>query len=117
MLTFYGYKKCGTSRKGEQYLQERGIAYSFIDVTENPPSLSALKKMMAQSGVETKKLFNTSGKEYRESGMKDRVSSMTRDEVAEVLAGNGRLIKRPVITDGSQTTVGFDEKIFSETWG
>jgi arsenate reductase-like glutaredoxin family protein len=32
------------------------------------------------------------------------------------LAENGRLCKRPIVTDGTRHTVGFDEPVFKESW-
>ena len=37
-VEFYGYKRCGTCRKAEKFLEEAGQEYRFIDITENPPS-------------------------------------------------------------------------------
>lgn len=116
MIQFYGYKKCGTSRKGEKALQEKGIEYLFIDITLEPPSAAALKKMIKQSGLPPTKFFNTSGGEYREGKMKERLPGMSEKEVVELLASSGRLIKRPLVTDGERTTVGFDEARFLSTW-
>lgn len=116
MLKFYGYKKCGTSRKGEKALQVMGIEYQFSDITENPPSESALKKMFKQSGEPVKKFFNTSGGEYKSLNIKEKLPNMTDAEAIKLLASNGRLIKRPIVTDGTRTTVGFDENKFNSTW-
>lgn len=116
MLKFYGYKKCGTCRKGEKALQEGGIEYKFIDITENPPSRSALAKMIKQSGEPLKKFFNTSGEAYKSQNMKEKIKTMKNSEMVDTLAANGRLIKRPLITDGVQTTVGFSEETFQKTW-
>jgi len=116
MLTFYGYKKCGTSRKGEKALQEYGRDYTFIDITEKPPSKALLKKMIQQSGEPATKFFNTSGKEYRDQQVKDRLRDMNEKEMIDLLASSGRLIKRPVITDGKKTTVGYSEEVFADTW-
>ena len=116
MLTFYGYKKCGTSRKGEKALNDMNREYTFIDITETPPAKSALKKMIKQSGEPIEKFFNTSGGEYRELKLKDKLKEMTEKEMIDLLASNGRLIKRPVITDGEKSTVGYNEEVFSSTW-
>ncbi len=116
MIKFYGYKKCGTCRKAEKMLTEIGAEYTFIDVTENPPSVSALNKMMKQADVEHKKLFNTSGVQYRELKIKDKLSALTGADIIGMLAENGRLIKRPLVTDGNSTTIGFNENVFKATW-
>ena len=116
MLTFYGYKKCDTCRKAEKALEKAGKEYRFVDITENPPSRAALGKMLKQSGAGLKKFFNTSGVQYKELRIKDKVAVLGEGEILDLLAGNGRLIKRPLVTDGEKTTVGFDEAVFKQTW-
>lgn len=116
MLKFYGYKKCDTCRKAEKALDKAGKKYEFIDITEAPPSASALKQMVKQSGAELKKFFNTSGVQYKELKIKDKVAGMGEAEVLALLAGNGRLVKRPIVTDGTRTTVGFQEADFQKVW-
>ena len=117
MLKFYGYKKCSTCRKAEKALQTLSLDYEFIDITENPPSATVLKKVADQAGLEYKKMFNTSGVQYRELKIKDKLPSLSDKDILDMLAGNGRLIKRPIVTDGKNTTVGFKEEAFNQTWG
>ena len=116
MLTFYGYKKCGTCRKAEKALARLGRDFAFVDITENPPSRSVLGKIVEQSGAGLKKFFNTSGVQYQELKLKDKAPKMDEAEILALLAGNGRLIKRPLVTDGSKSTVGFDEAAFAKVW-
>lgn len=116
MLTFYGYKKCSTCRKAEQDLAGRGIAYRFVDITEQPPAKTALKRVLAQAGLPLRKLFNTSGEQYKLLGIKDKLPALSEDEALELLAGNGRLVKRPIVTDGTSATVGYDPDAFGKTW-
>ncbi|MDB5105188.1 MAG: arsenate reductase [Fibrobacteres bacterium] len=116
MLKFYGYKKCDTCRKAEKALAKLGREYEFIDITTDPPAQASLKKMVVQSGSELKKFFNTSGVQYKELNIKDKVGGMTETQVLAMLAGNGRLLKRPLVTDGDKSTVGFDETAFTKAW-
>ena len=116
MITFYGYKKCDTCRKAEKALAKLGREYAFVDITEAPPAQAALKKMVQQSGAELKKFFNTSGVQYKELGIKDKVPGMSETQVLAMLSGNGRLLKRPIVTDGARSTVGFDEAAFAKAW-
>jgi len=46
-----------------------------------------------------KRLFNTSGQDYRAPGIRDRLPSMTKDEAIDHLAKNGNLIRRPFVID------------------
>ncbi|MEH7384134.1 arsenate reductase family protein [Bacillus sp. JJ1521] len=115
-LTFYWYPKCGTCRKAKKWLEEHKVAFEEIHIVENPPSKEQLKEMYQNSGLELKKFFNTSGQKYRELGLKEKVSSASEDELLEILASDGMLIKRPLTTDGNKVTVGFNEAKFEETW-
>ncbi|MCB1303193.1 MAG: Spx/MgsR family RNA polymerase-binding regulatory protein [Leptospiraceae bacterium] len=115
-MKFYGYKKCSTSRKAEKYLEAKGIKYDFIDITEKPPSASALKGAARAADIDAKKMFNTSGQQYREQGIKEKLPKLTDADIFKMLAGNGRLIKRPVVIDGDKATVGFSEESYNKTW-
>lgn len=116
MIKLYGYKKCGTCRKAESSLTRVGLDYTFIDITEKPPSASALKTMAAQAGRDLKKMFNTSGVVYREKNIKVKLPDMSDAEILKLLASDGRLIKRPIVTDGTTTTVGYDDAEFKRAW-
>lgn len=116
MLKFYGYKQCGTCRKAEQFLQQSGIAYEFIDITENPPSAEELAAIIERANVPLNKLFNTSGVQYRELKIKERLPALSHREILALLASKGRLIKRPLITDGKRATVGFNAEQFAAVW-
>ena len=117
MNKLFGYKQCGTFRKAERFLQQAGIVYEFIDITENPPDATELAAIAGLAQVPLNKLFNTSGVQYRELRIKDRLPALNEQQILELLAGNGRLIKRPLVTDGRKATVGFDEERFRTTWG
>lgn len=115
-LTFYGYPRCGTARKAKKWLDENNIEYEEINVVEQPPSRQQIKELYEKSGLELKKFFNTSGKKYRELGLKDKVKSADEEELLDILASDGMLLKRPIITDGTNVTVGFKEEQFEEVW-
>ena len=116
MLKFYGYKRCSTCRKAEKALEKLGHTYEFVDITESPPSPPILNKIIQQSGAELRKFFNTSGVQYKELKIKDRVGAMTPAQIVTMLAANGRLLKRPLVTDGKRSTVGFEEASFFKAW-
>ena len=116
MRKFYGYKQCSTCRKAERFLQQANIAYEFIDITLNPPDVEELAAMAARAGVSLNKLFNTSGAQYRELNIKEKLSALSEQEILVLLAGNGRLIKRPLISDGQRATIGFDAERFAAIW-
>lgn len=108
MLVFYEYPKCSTCRKAKAELDQLGLAYQAVDIKKNPPQADLIKDLIASSGLELKKFFNTSGQSYRALGLKDRIDQLSLEEAADLLAGDGMLIKRPLlIKDGKLLQVGY----------
>lgn len=97
-------------------VRQRGYCLRCNPYCRKPPSKDELQEMYQKSGLELKKFFNTSGKKYRELGLKDKVKTASEDELLAVLASDGMLIKRPLTTDGESVTVGFNEETFTQTW-
>lgn len=110
-MKVYEYAKCSTCRKALQFLDKKGVTYQKIDITTQPPTKSELKKMLGFTG-DIKKLFNTSGLVYKELGLSKTLPAMTQDESLNLLASNGRLIKRPFVLTEEAGLVGFDEQAF-----
>lgn len=116
-VTVYQYAKCSTCRKAVQWLKGKGYEVTLVPIVEEPPSSEELRKLVAKSGLELKKFFNTSGEVYKEMQLKDKLPAMSEQEQLDLLASNGKLIKRPIVTDGKRATVGFKEDMFAEAWG
>ncbi len=76
-----------------------------------------LKTLWETSGQALKKFFNTSGKKYRELELKDKLPTMSEDEQLDLLSSDGMLIKRPIVTDDENVTIGFKEDVFADVWG
>ena len=113
-MKFFSYNKCGTCRKAKKILDAYKLSYDEIDITETPPPKSVLKKAIKARGM--KKLFNTSGEQYKKLRIKDKIGAMTETQAIELLSSNGRLVKRPIAVDGNRITVGFDEIEYKEVW-
>jgi arsenate reductase len=116
MLKFYHYSKCQTCVKAKKFLFLKKYALQEIDITSNPPSVQEIKEMIKQSGKPYTDFLNRSGIQYREKNMKEMVKRLRADEIIQILSENGRLIKRPIVTDGKKVTVGFNEEDFKNTW-
>ncbi len=113
-MKFYGYKKCSTVKKAKKWLQENNINFEEIDLVDTPPTREEIKRIYEESGHDLKKFFNTSGVKYRELGLKDVVKTASEDELLDLLASDGKLIKRPLLVDNKKVLIGFKENEYKE---
>ncbi|MDQ0338332.1 arsenate reductase [Caldalkalibacillus uzonensis] len=88
-----------------------------MHIVNDPPDKETLRKLWQQSGESLNKFFNTRGTVYKELNLKENLPGMNEEEQLELLSSNGKLLKRPIVTDGNKVTIGFQEKTFAETWG
>lgn len=114
MLRFYAYKGCDSCRKARKWLKEHDIAFTEVPIRETPPTLPELRQAMSTLG-NLRSLFNTSGVDYRQMGLKDKLPNMSEDESLQLLTQNGNLVKRPFLTGPNTSLVGFKEAIWDET--
>ena len=112
-MKIYTYSGCSTCKKATKWLDARGVEYDERAIRETPPTKPELKAMLGYLG-DRKKLFNVSGRDYRDQGMKDRLPGMTDAEVFDVLASNGNLVKRPFVLGADFGFVGFKESAWAE---
>ncbi len=65
MLTIYTYAKCDTCRKAVKFLLSNQIPFAEKPIREIPPSPAELRAMLKAHNSEIRRLFNTSGQDYR----------------------------------------------------
>ena len=108
-MIFICYPKCSTCQKARKYLDEHGAAYTLRDIKLESPTREELALWQERSDLEMKKFFNTSGLQYRALALKDRLPGMSRDEMLDLLAADGMLVKRPILITENAVLVGFKE--------
>lgn len=110
---FLCYSKCGTCRKAAKWLQDNGIEVESRDITIQNPTTEELNLWIEKNGVAINKLFNTSGVKYRELGVKDIIKTASREELIELLASDGKLVKRPILVTDDTVLIGFKEEEYT----
>lgn len=109
-ILFVEYPKCSTCRKAKKWLDEHRVSYTDRHIVEDNPTVDELATWQAASGLPVRRFFNTSGKLYRELGVKARLDAgMTDDEAFVLLATEGMLVKRPIVVGDGFVLVGFKE--------
>ena len=113
-MLFVCYPKCSTCQRAKKWLDAHGRAAEVRDIKTQPPTAEELSLWQEWSGLPLKKFFNTSGQSYRALGLRDRLPGLDRGEQLALLAGDGMLVKRPILVDGDRVLVGFQEAGWSE---
>lgn len=109
-MLFVHYPPCSTCKKAKKWLDDHGVSYTARHIKEENPSYEELKNWLQSSGLPVKKFFNTSGLQYRALELKDKIPGMTEEEQLQLLAGDGMLVKRPIIvTEEGKVLTGFKE--------
>ena len=108
-MLFICYPKCSTCQKAQKYLDAHGAAYTLRNIREERPSREELAAWQAQSALALRRFFNTSGQQYRALGLKDRLPQMSEEDMLDLLASDGMLVKRPLLMAQDRVLVGFKE--------
>ena len=113
MIKFICYPKCTTCQKAKKWLDDNKIKYEFRDIKLDNPTLDELTEWHKKSELPLKKFFNTSGLLYKSLDLKNKLITMSEDEMLKLRASNGMLVKRPLLIGDSFVLVGFKEAEWS----
>ena len=113
MLKFICYPKCTTCQKARKWLDDNKIEYEYRDIKLDNPTLYELTEWYKKSGLPLKKFFNTSGLLYKSLDLKNKLPTMSENEMLKLLASDGMLVKRPLLIGDSFVLVGFKEAEWS----
>ncbi|HVU32242.1 MAG TPA: Spx/MgsR family RNA polymerase-binding regulatory protein [Opitutaceae bacterium] len=108
-LKIYTLSTCDTCRRALQWLRQHEVAVDEQPIREHPPTTAELRAMLAAQAGVVRRLFNTSGRDYRALGIGERLDSMPVEEAIKLLSTNGNLVKRPFLIGPGVALVGFDE--------
>ena len=108
-VLFLEYPKCTTCKKARMWLENNAVAFEDRHIVEQNPTAEELRTWWQMSGLPLKKFFNTSGLLYKEQKLKDKLPAMTEEEMLDLLATNGMLVKRPLVIGADFVLIGFKD--------
>ena len=117
MLTFVCYPQCSTCQKAKKWLDDKEIPSELRNIKLQNPTAEELSLWYKKSGLPLKKFFNTSGLLYKSMELKTKLPTMTEQEMLELLATDGMLVKRPVLIGVDFVLTGFKESQWEEHIG
>jgi len=104
MLTVYHLKNCDSCKKAIKALTAAGHELKLIDVRADGVPPKDLTQIIQKAGWET--VLNTRSTTWRGLSDTDK-AGVNAEKAAQLMAAHPTLIKRPVITNGTQLTVGW----------
>lgn len=113
-MIFLCYPKCTTCQRAQRWLEDNRIAYALRDIKGEHPTYDELAAWHRRSGLPLKKFFNTSGLLYKSMGLKEKLPTMGEEEMLQLLATDGMLVKRPMLVGDDFVLVGFKESAWAE---
>ncbi|MGM0550101.1 MAG: arsenate reductase (glutaredoxin) [Bacteroidota bacterium] len=104
MMTIYHNPRCKKSRAGLAYLQEKGIDPKIVTYLKDEVlTPEIVTDLLAKLKKEPTDIIRTQEKEYKEHF---KGKDFSRSEWINILVKHPRLIKRPIITDGTKAVLG-----------
>ena len=116
-LVVYTYASCDTCRRATRWLVQKGLAFEERPIRETPPSTAELARAQRSVEGDRGRLFNRSGRDYREQKLAEQLPGWSEAETLRRLAANGNLVKRPFLVGTGIVLIGFDEATWRAALG
>lgn len=111
-MIVYGIKNCNTVKKALNWLKEHNINYQFHDYKKS--GVTADKITDWQNKVPWELLINKRGTTWRKLDAKLQDSIVNFEAAKALMQEHTSLIKRPIIENGNDILIGFDEEEYQD---
>jgi arsenate reductase len=105
-ITIYGIKNCDTMKKAFNWLDERGVKYTFHDYKKLGISADKLTEWIQQ--VEVNKLVNTKGTTFKKLTPEQQEGISNPIHAVELMLNQPSMIKRPLVEVNNKIILGFN---------
>ncbi|HFU74621.1 MAG TPA: arsenate reductase (glutaredoxin) [Arcobacter sp.] len=104
MIKIWHNNRCGKSRDGVKYLEEKGVEFEIFEYLKSDLKANDIKELISQLGItEIRDMMRTKEVAYKENNLKD--SSLTQDEIIDIIINNPKLIERPVVINNNKAVI------------
>ena len=102
--TIYHNPRCSKSRQTLALLEEQGVDIEVVHYLENPPSQSALKKILQLLDLKPRELMRRNESVYKDNAL-DNDALSDKDLIAAMLT-HPILIERPIVVINDKAAIG-----------
>ncbi|WP_126425962.1 Spx/MgsR family RNA polymerase-binding regulatory protein [Brevibacillus marinus] len=111
-LTFFTYPSCTSCRKAKAWLNANGVEYEERHLFRNPPSVEELMEIVKKTHNGVDEILSTRSQRFKQ--LEIDINELTVSELLELLSEDPRLLKRPILTDGENLIVGYNQSAMKE---
>lgn len=102
-MKIYHNPRCSKSRKGLQYMEEKGYTFEIIKYLDESLNESELKDLIAKSGKKPFDFVRQHEKEYKELYKGKNIGD---EGWIKILVEKPKLLHRPIIENGDKAVLG-----------
>lgn len=104
-VTLYGISNCDTVKKARTWLDQQGVAYTFHDFKKAGISRELVAAWLHD--LDWEMLVNRKGTTWRALSEEQKALVVDADSATALMLESPPVIKRPVLSYGDRTYVGF----------
>lgn len=108
----YGIPNCDTVKKARTWLDQQGISYTFHDFKKAGITRDLIDAWLAHVAWEV--LVNRKGTTWRSLSDERKAAVIDAASATELMLESPSVIKRPVLSNGSATHVGFSDTLYQQ---
>lgn len=106
MIKLFGINNCDTVKKARKWLDAHEIDHEFVDFRQVPQDSATLQHWIAQTGEQ---IVNKRSATWRQLSEQDK-QDLNNDKLLALISEHVTLIKRPVLVNNDNITLGFSDK-------
>ena len=103
-VTIYHNPRCSKSRATLALLEERSEHIEIIKYLETPPSVAAIKDILAALSMTPRELMRKGETIFKDLGLAD--GQLSEEELIKAMSENPILIERPIVVKGEKAAIG-----------
>ncbi|CDN56731.1 Transcriptional regulator, Spx/MgsR family [Neorhizobium galegae bv. officinalis bv. officinalis str. HAMBI 1141] len=112
-ITIYGIKNCDTMKKARDWLDRKGVTYTFHDYKAEGIDRAHLDTWTDRAGWEI--VLNRAGTTFKKLDETDK-ANLNREKAIALMLAQPSMIKRPVLEAEGKLIVGFKPEIYEEAF-